>query len=318
MPADPSALRRLIPSLVPLALSVPVVAFAGHDAVHTRQVNRDDGTAETRLVAEEIDGDGRLTAASLLNSLGAELGHDAQLKSVQESWRHATAVSDGTAVLMAGDLEVVTAAVGNSASVTIDGAGSIVSEQSTHWGRIRSTTSVVAGDIAGDLSATSASIANSLTAALDGDTDLHNSQAFQWGSESRLAVEAEGLAGDVDLTSAALGNSASLDVGEADRIAVHSIQQAAYDPSAFMVLSALGVGGHVAATTAALANSLGIATGGQERTLRLRTLQRNQALTQAHGTLAVGSVSGSVTATAAAIGNSVSVTTGTPYSQGRD
>ncbi|MCP2679927.1 hypothetical protein NHF45_10340 [Maricaulaceae bacterium NA33B04] len=290
-------------------------------AQQENQVRNEQRTwAETRA---ELNGHVRnvtegvsMTAAAIGNSFSAELGGSANVSSYQWGNRDVSASMYLDASDTLGSIEATTAAIGNSASISIDafegdGGSSRVSNTQIVSGAFHSNMTFDGSDISGvddvAISATSASIANSLNVNARGDVNANNFQRFWGDSRSVLNAGFEDVAGSVEFTSAALGNSASFDVEEAGSVQINNTQYTNYDPQAFSNIEVGRLEGDFTSTTAAISNSLSVSTLPATASLAVNNRQMNRAYTGATANIHLGDVVGSASVTAAAIANSASI-----------
>ena len=305
----------LLAGVAACAIAAPALAQQ-ENQVRNEQRTWAEARAELNGHVRNVTEGVSMTAAAIGNSFSAELGGSANVTSYQWGNRDVSASMYLDASDTLGSIEATTAAIGNSASISIDafegdGGSSMVNNTQIVSGAFHSNMTFDGSDISGvndvAISATSASIANSLNVNARGDVNATNFQRFWGDSRSVLNAGFEDVAGSVEFTSAALGNSASYDIEEAENVRINNTQFTNYDPQAFSNIEVGRLEGDFTSTTAAISNSLSVSTLPATASLAVNNRQMNRAYTGATANIHLGDVVGSASVTAAAIGNSASI-----------
>lgn len=283
--------------------------------------------ADLKGVTEEVTA----TSAAIGNSFSAELGGHTELNNTQilgkdqnGNWVREELVNASVtlnATDQVGAITATAAAIGNSASVTVDDPEGGDSEVSTiknlqrdfSKGSRASIDASVAG-VDEKVELTAAAINNSFSADVTGNANISNRQD-SWGDAiATTNLSASDTLGSISGTTAAIGNSASINFDNVDggMTNLNSVQT----PHGGNFRAELNVDGHnldapdgienaIETTAAAMANSLSVEGTGNLNATNLQTFRRD---VRATSNLDLENISGSVSATTAAIGNSASFT----------
>lgn len=267
-----------------------------------------------------------LTSAAINNTFSADVTGNANISNVQSGVNNNDAIASTNlqASNVVGGIAGTTAAIANSASITMDndengnptGLSRITNNQGAWAGtNVRAVLNVNANDLSGvdedgelvAIETTAAAIANSFSVEGEGSLVSNNLQRFNGDARAIANLNMDDITGDVTHTSAAIANSASYDLDNADSVTINNRQWASYDPTAVTNANFGDIEGDVELTSAAITNTLSVTTLPSTAVLDVNTQQFNGAATHAVVNADIGNVTGNVSATAAAIGNSVNI-----------
>ena len=317
-----------------LALFVSVVALApAAFASGNQNVNSNVQTnwAQTRAVLNgNLDGVTEkvtATSAAISNSYTAEFGGKTNVTNVQTTGldRHGNLVGDVDPIAVAniyatdqlGAIEATAAAIGNSASITVDGsvAGgapkSVISNTQNAYARPEAYVNTVVQGVDGEVALTSAAIGNSLAVDAIGNTLVSNRQINRRGAKANTYLAANETVGSVTATAAAIGNSANIEFATPEHQVseLYNRQHATGKYQSSLTLEANDVWSDnatdqaIESTSAAIANSLSVSGTGS---LNATNFQSFNGDSKATSNVYLDNVHGKVDITTAALGNSAS------------
>ena len=295
--------------------------------VSNSQTNWAETRARLNANLDSVSENVTATAAAISNSFSAELGGKSVVNNVQTTGldRAGRPVADRDPVAQlnlnatdqVGSITGTAAAIGNSASVTIDGTvagGNPTSRISNRQRTFTSSYSDLNDDVSGvdDLvEVTSAAINNSFSADVSGRSNVNNFQDSWRNSRSDLNLKANDTVGSIAATSAAIGNSASIKTETADGANyINSLQmthRGRFNSNLTLEGKNVNAGdaadNAISATSASIANSLSVEGTGS---LTANNRQYFIGDSQAKSDIDLDDIYGSVESTTAALGNSAS------------
>lgn len=252
-------------------------------------------------------------AGVFLLDVGGAHAQSRNVDATQDSWAYTRAELNAGIRRIGENVDLTTAAINNSASVSLNrSVGLDVSQIARQGASAISDISVVG--VGESVSSTAAAIGNSLSVDLDGAvraarrrrSDVEVNQVADGATLADLNLyQLQRVGGDVAGTSAALSNSASVSVNRIRRAEL-GIEQVARAPSTAEMYARISrVGEDVSLTTAAIGNSASLDLE-RVRRVGIDAVQTNTGARFAELSSIVRQVEDDVDVTAAAIGNSFS------------
>ncbi len=219
-----------------------------------------------------------LISASCL-SMGTALASSDSINDLdndQNNWAKVRATLNANLDAVTEEVELTSAAIGNSFAAELGGRTNIVNDQALGLrpngqqffnNNVTANVNLHATDTVGSISATAAAIGNSASITVDDPqggasrlTQVTNNQVdYTAGARARIDATIAGSDETVELTSAAINNSFSADVTGNARITNTQFGVANNDAIATTNLTAYDTVGAIAGTTAAIGNSAAIA-----------------------------------------------------------